>query len=287
MSTTLKKAGARLFAILVTLSLGATLAASCGSETSDTPPDDNNCSLGGQKCAFGCSDSLGCVDCLSDSDCGARSCVQGRCEDCAVSTDCGAGQACFPGSFTCETACTGNADCDNGNANICETNSGACVECLTDTDCPQDNPICDPVRKECGECAADIDCPQTDPVCDLQNGECRECLVDDHCPSGTLCGTDHKCHNACTTDVDCTNPERPVCNLDNNDCVQCLDNTDCSGLTPICDNEKKCVECVAAADCTDLTAPLCDKNECVQCIGDQDCTDVTLPKCDNGVCAPN
>jgi hypothetical protein len=302
----------RWLAAVATLGAAVVLGVACGSDPVNTGSSSNNndCFFGGQKCAAGCSETLGCIECSADSMCGAGSplCVLGRCEACKSSADCGTGQTCYPRDFTCHPACTVNGDCP-GDAPICEPNTGVCVGCLSNVDCAgTGQPVCHPDRRQCTECATNLDCGAADPVCDLQNGECEECLVDGHCPAGSLCGTDEKCHSACTSNLDCNDPAKPVCDIGSKDCVECLGNSDCGAAepfcdgrncrlcivnadcpnpaTPVCRDNNKCVECVSNLDCKDILQPICKDEQCFQCDKDGDCNDPAFPKCQNQVCSP-
>ncbi len=283
------------------------------SGTSSNNNTNNDCTFGGDKCAGGCSESLGCMQCASDSMCGAGSpfCVLGRCEECRVTADCGVGKTCYPRDNKCEAACTVNSDCP-GDSPICDTTlgmgNGICVGCISSADCNDaGRPLCDPDRRQCGECVTSSDCGAAAPACDRNDGQCEECLVDEQCPAGTLCGTDEKCHAACVSNADCKDAGKPVCDLGSRNCVECLTSTDCGAAQPICDGNS-CRVCVVNADCTNPTTPVCkDKNDCVQCLADLDCKVPTLPickgeqcvqcdkdehcpantpKCDNQVCVP-
>ena len=275
-----------LFALLLPVSVLALLAGSCGDDKKSQPnPGASTCSLAGVRCEFGCSQDLGCVDCRSNADCqpGAPICVLGRCAACGVSGDCGTGQACFPASHTCQTACASNADCPEigaQNARICDTTTLACVQCRNDTDCTDPAlPKCEPKRGQCGDCASRLDCSVARPACNLQTARCVECLVDADCNTGGrpyACGDDLQCHPLCTADIDCTNPDRPRCNLGNGLCVQCLGVTDCPTGAPICNpTNNRCVECTTNAECPAAT-PICrptgpNPNTCVQCTANADC----------------
>jgi len=104
-----------LLALLLPVSVLALLTGSCGDDKKSQPnPAASTCSLAGIRCEFGCTQDLGCVECLPTAEqCepGAPFCVLGRCVACSVSGDCGTGQACYPGNHTCQTACAANADC--------------------------------------------------------------------------------------------------------------------------------------------------------------------------------
>lgn len=302
----------RWIAVAATFVIAGVFAAACSSGTNGGSSSNNNndgCTFGGTKCAAGCSETLGCIECSADSMCGAGSpfCVLGRCEECNVSADCGTGKTCYPRDHKCGAACTANGDCP-GDSPICEPMTGICVGCSTNADCKDaKKPLCDPTRRQCSECITSNDCGAAQPACDQQNGDCRECLVDGHCPAGSLCGTDAKCHSACTSNLDCKDAGKPVCDLGSKSCVECLTNMECGAARPVCDG-KNCQVCLTHADCTNPATPVCkDKNSCVGCLSNTDCKDVLLPickgesciqcdkdehcpmdkpKCDNQVCVP-
>ena len=52
--------------------------------------------------------------------------------------------------------------------------------------------------------------------------------------------------------------------------MQCRADTDCSGSTPVC-NENACVQCVANSDCSGAT-PVCTDNTCRGCGSNSDCS---------------
>ncbi|HVY46354.1 MAG TPA: hypothetical protein VHB21_10770, partial [Minicystis sp.] len=154
------------------LAPAALLAASCGGSNG---LGDGACSLQGETCPLGCDATLGCVNCQSNSDChpGAAVCVLGDCHECGTNADCGAGQACYPRDHKCHPSCASGGHCDPGEP-ICD-DSGACVGCQANTDCPPDRPICSSDTGQCAECASNADCSVSNPACDLADGHCHEC----------------------------------------------------------------------------------------------------------------
>src|SRR5262245_59478053 len=121
------------FVLIGVASLGAfAWLASCGGSESNEGSGGNSTgifSTGAASCAEQCQSGLcdpqrGCVECNVNGDChdpGQPICVGGHCEECGANADCGTGQSCFPGNNECHTACTSNANCTDGNANICDT----------------------------------------------------------------------------------------------------------------------------------------------------------------------
>ena len=126
-----------------------------------------------------CDPQLGCVDCLTNNDCGAALpvCFNGTCVECAVNTDCPNNQTCSPVDNQCQPMCQNNADCQNGNANICDPNTGACVECINANDC-SNGQLCS--GGVCVDCITDADCGGGgNPYC--LAGQCVECIFSAQC----------------------------------------------------------------------------------------------------------
>ena len=228
-----------------------------------------DCSVSGVGCKLACDSTLGCVECVGNSDCGAASpiCVVGHCRACEKTSDCGIGEACYPANHTCAPACNGPGTCPQNDAPICDANTGACVGCIDNHDCGGGKPVCEPTSQQCSECGSNGDCGNAQPICSISARECVQCLVDSQCPSGTLC-KDHACRQACQGNGDC-GPGAPVC-LPNGNCGQCGVNADCGAATPFCTGEGRCASCLINSDCPAGT-PVCDNDRCVQCKDTQDC----------------
>jgi hypothetical protein len=115
-------------------------------------------------------------DCEDESDCTNAErpvCVDNRCRECDGTTGCEASSPVCDvgGAYTCG-ACEGDGDCDGfATTPRCETDSGACVECLdAATDClAADAPICG-ADNTCRGCANDSECASE--VCDEATGAC-------------------------------------------------------------------------------------------------------------------
>jgi hypothetical protein len=246
----------------------------CGNDSDEFPigPAPGSCQRGGESCPTLCDPGLGCVDCLTDDDCGAGQpfCVHGECTECSVNEDCGTGQSCFPENHDCQDACQDSGDCGGG-APICDPMTGQCLGCVDATDCDNE-PICDPLTKQCVDCSTDEDCGVAQPFCDA-NGHCQECIFDGDCPAAEPLCIDHECHEAptaCTGNGDCGG-DNPICDLDSGDCVGCLVNDDCPADAPVCDPDgNNCVECFLDEHCP-AALPVCNGDECVECNDNGDC----------------
>jgi hypothetical protein len=139
--------------------------------------------------------------------------------------------------------CVITLDCTNGQ--VCDTNAGLCVDCVTDGDCPSTTGICDTSDNTCKECVTDSNCPFSKPNCNLANSTCYQCFDDTEC-SGI----------------------RGICDIPNETCVQCFNDSHCGGSTPFCSdtNNFSCVECLVDGDCASGS-----------CLANGVCCDLTAP----------
>ena len=228
-----------------------------------------------------CDPQLGCVQCIDGADCtssGNPVCVLGHCEECGAATDCGTGQSCSPVDHTCHPACQNNADCNNGDAPLCDPATKACVECITATDC-QNAPLCNPALGICVDCTKDTDCGVANPICNVPSGNCVQCLLTSQCGLGETC-IGHECVPKCMSNADCNGDNDPVCDVATGQCVECATNADCGAGQPICTANHHCVECAVDVDCG-AAQPVCAQNgNCVQCVVDGDCP-AAEPVCSN------
>ena len=129
---------------------------------------NNDCGAGSPICV-----ANECEDCARDADCGAGEpfCIQNDCRECRTDGDCGARQAC-DGDGECQSRCESNADC-SGDRGVCMTETGACVECLSDADCTDSGkPGCLLRENKCEECSTNEHC-DGDEVCDVEDGKCE------------------------------------------------------------------------------------------------------------------
>jgi len=278
----------------------------------DGGPNDP-CTNGTYRC-FGaqlCDPALGCVQCLTNTNCppaGAgnadlKVCVLGSCEVCGADTDCPTGQVCYPKNHTCHASCTadeGGTTCAaGGRTPTCDTATGACVGCVTGTDCPARDPVCDPTTQQCAECATSADCKgnANGAVCDTASDTCVLCLADTDCPAARpICNeATHACVAGCTTNAGCMGRGglggrmTPICDTASGLCVECTTAAQCTGAGATCVNNL-CVntQCNADSDCSadgGGAAPYCEGTRCVACLNRSQCA-ATDRACANGVCIP-
>jgi Cys-rich repeat protein len=145
---------------------------------------------------------------------------------CSDEQECAAGLVCQ--DEVCVARCR-EGSCERG---ICETSSGACVECLDTTDCPGGF-VCNGFANRCVQpltgCTSDDDCGGQ--RCDTLKGSCVQCLRDGDCPLGEVCDLlSNTCglEKACVTDGDCTDT---VCHPQTRICVECFNNAHCGSGT--------------------------------------------------------
>ncbi|MBL9101184.1 MAG: hypothetical protein JNL82_09510 [Myxococcales bacterium] len=131
------------------------------------------------------------------------------------------------------TSCGGSATPDNFCIDqdpehpYCEPNSGLCVACLDDLDCPVSQ-VCDPDGFACVGCVDDDDCTDPDaPACDPETLACG-CYEHSDCPQ-TACDLANKtCFPAAQTAVVWSSSAvGPLCRVDN----QCTETDPCCNLT--------------------------------------------------------
>lgn len=115
-----------------------------------------------------------CVECDSDTDCGAAkpACVQNTCVACRVDEQCPEDKVCQTAAYRCTEPCIENAQCTDKNRKLCDVERGWCVPCLLPADCA-DNRICDISVNSCVDCTTDDDC-----------GDAGICDEGRHCVSG-------------------------------------------------------------------------------------------------------
>jgi hypothetical protein len=253
--------------------------------------------------------------CQSDADCAEGVCntTTEQCVECMVDGDCETGEVCNLTTYTCElelTGCTADADCVGDPAGeVCNTTSGACVECMIDGDC-ETGETCNMTTYTCEaeqtNCSSNADCvgAAAGEICDTVSGLCVECLVDENCETGEVCNmTTYTCEleqTGCTSNADCVgDPAGAICNTTSGDCVECMIDDNC-GTGEVCNMTTYTCEleqtgCTSNADCMgDPAGAICNttSGECVECMMDSNCTDgevcnMTTYTCEAGACDLN
>ena len=226
----------------------------------------------------------GCVQCLSDSDCGAsaRHCLNGACVQCASAADCSGTStpACYPATHTCGASCVSDAGACTGFTPYCDMTSGACVGCRSSADCPANARVCDSTAQQCVVCASNADCAGTSmPYCDTTSHTCATCGSNADCtnPAMPICRTitmgggfgmppttTRACQPGCTSNSQCTDGGAPVCSSMGN-CVRCAANSDCPSDAPVCDMvfNSGCYVCLPPPPGSDAGSQGCDGGTCM------------------------
>jgi hypothetical protein len=143
--------------------------------------DEANCQSLGIPTSDMCSDGLVCR---------GNQCIA---ETCAANTDCDASLPFCSSDMLCAATCDDNSQCPGFGEDATDVfcSSGACVQCLMNSDCSGATPVCS--NNACVQCVANTDCSGATPVCDAN--ACRVCQADSECASG-VCNTDGTCDDA-------------------------------------------------------------------------------------------
>jgi hypothetical protein len=129
---------------------------------------------------------------------------------CSTGSCGGATPICDSTTKVCRGCATGECGGADAGAPVCAS-SGACVECVADTDCKVvAKPICDTNTNTCRPCAnGSTECSVVSaatPVC-AASGGCVQCLANTDCTTATkpTCDTTNVCR-ACASDSECGGP---------------------------------------------------------------------------------
>jgi hypothetical protein len=158
--------------------------------------------------------------CAADPDCvgspGGPACdvASGRCVTCTPASDrCPAGQYCVGATNTCAAGCRDDLSCGGGGADggaasprRCDTNTRACVDCITDEHCPSGT-LC--VGNLCvAGCSAARACPSSQQCCsgacvDAQSNTAHCGACDQRC---AVANASPRCLNGACTVAACVAP---------------------------------------------------------------------------------
>ena len=279
-----------------------------------------------------CGSSNRCVQCISDTDCdlGETCVIDDSTFLCA--TPCPSPPATCPSNSQCIyisndsgiggaaycLSCENNADCRKWTDLVSATatpicDSGTCVQCKTDSDCPSETaaqcsggtcvgctdssqctrfsstPACNSTSGKCVECIHNDNCTSIEkPDCEDIEGQCGLCYRREHCSRFSpelMCHPEIRSCVQCITDSNCSNAAAAQCS-DSNICIPCTANTHCAHFVTrrSCKNPEAggtCVQCLDHSNCTSETAAKCDSNTCVPCTDSTQCTHFNTTKlCD-------
>ncbi len=201
---------------------------------------------------------------------------------------------------------------------ICDENSDSCVECLSESDCQdQDDELFCTGEPVCilGQCEESGDpCPAQQQQCDEENNRCVSCFENNECDLGQNCYV-YTCQEdgSCLSELrDCG--EGQMCNFDTGICetINCQTDADCSDGNActfescnldlnlcentgekICDDQDLCTNvscniqtgiCEFEQFCDGL---LCQEGVCQECFSDSECQQddpCMIYSCQNGDC---
>ncbi len=195
----------------------------------------------------------------------------------------------------CVTCVVGNSNTPVWNGTSCVSCAGAdntkpywngteCISCYANnpttpywngtncTTCPNTTPVWNGTA--CVSCA---EADSTKPV--WNSTECVACPTETPYWNGTSCVSCYD-NNQTTPYWNGTNctvcPDAKLWNTESNQCVQCLDNENCSGSTPVCNDNNVCESCPDVMPIWHT-----DMKQCVQCLENEDCNDNATPVCNN------
>ena len=158
--------------------------------------------------------------------------------------------------WSCPAPLTLGSACGSTTACIGTPAAGKCVN---DSDCSGTTPYCDifpdSAYGTCVECRTDTNCPQTSgfEVCDT-NDQLYDCVPTARCTTTAQCKNTTDDPDYATTETLCNTTPGPAFDL----CATCISNATCttSTSTPVCDVVNAgyvgfgtCVECTADTDC--------------------------------------
>ncbi|MBI5512289.1 MAG: hypothetical protein HY909_00885 [Deltaproteobacteria bacterium] len=187
------------------------------------------------------------------------------------------------------TPCRSDREC-SARGLVCDRSRGACVECVSVTDCAGSDRAC-----RAGACVMVTRCTSSrmcpGQVCAPMLGYCVDCVGDVDCPAGQRCRA-NACvapPRPCRSDRECSDVGL-VCDAARGHCVECAADTDCA-LGQYCGAEAACVAraCMpGAAECLDVARRrACDARGIgwteAPCGAGSSCRD---GRCQTRVCAP-
>jgi hypothetical protein len=178
-----------------------------------------------------------CVQCSSDANCSGKTPVcdgtTHTCGPCSTDSDCAvptpACQTSGPLSGECTQCSATNSSQCMGSDPTCDTASGACVACDTNTDCAAMAPIC--LAHACVGCTGDYTTTNPSPT-SCPTPQLPACQT-----AGALAGECTQCSST-NTSVCAGLPKQPVCVAGKEQCG-CSQNSDCGAHTGlVCDTSQ-------------------------------------------------
>ena len=180
---------------------------------------------------------------------------------------------------------------------LCNTATGACVQCLSDSDCSSTAAVECSTTNTCVPCTHSSQCSTRFPLTPFckdpgASGTCVQCITDTDCPTTTLA----KCSATTNTCVSCTENDHctrftatPLCNTATGICVECLANENCASIESAkCSTSNTCTTCTLDIQCARFpSTPICNValgGKCIPCYIDSHCPSPTAAKCTDYTC---
>ncbi|MEN9796999.1 MAG: hypothetical protein RL653_695 [Pseudomonadota bacterium] len=207
---------------------------------------------------------------------GGQVCLGQQCGACTGNADCGQGNQCCNGVCIANANCCSSADCA---PYVCRSNS--CSTCSSDAECGAGAKCCGGacllnaacclnadcpagqacLKGKCSACTKDSECGSSEKCC---NGQCKQtnCCSSVECGGGLVCGP-FGCAN-CTGDAQCA-PGQKCCN------GLCVNGICCNST-----------QCAAGQQCINNGCKACTTN--AQCSGNEVCCGGS---CRPGTCCSN
>jgi hypothetical protein len=181
----------------------------------------NQCAGNAPACV-GLDSGTGTCGCYSSADCGDA----GVCDNVNVLSG-----ACVP-------SCVADAGlCSAIFGSVCNAATGVCGPCSTDNQCAAvafgdagtGNPFCVVDGGTCVQCISPSQCPIQQPGCDSTLNICNSCSAPTDCPAGYTCDMNASlCRAPCSAGCPAW---QPFCTPDAGTCSQCLASAGCDGGT--------------------------------------------------------
>ena len=269
-------------------------------EDADCPYTSANCKSDTNSCV-GCGSNSHCSRFSSTPVCKTPGAGTGVCVECVSHSDCPSETAaqCSLGTNTCGP-CTANTACAHfTDTPVCKNpgETGTCVQCVVDADCPTAAAAQCSGSNTCIPCTDSNQCTHLagTPVCKDPGatGTCVQCVVDSDCPSKSAAKCSANVCVPCTDSEQCTRfSGTTMCsNPSGGTCVQCNNDSDCPTTALARCASNTCAKCQVNGQCERFSeTPVCSSSlnggTCVQCVSDSDCPTEAAAKCSSYACVP-
>ncbi len=187
------------------------------------------------------------LDGTCNEDAAALVCASGVCD--TKDDECGLANGVGP----C-TKASGATVCRSTLCGTLGTTKNTCVECLKDTQCGGDTPVCNPSIGTCVACVTSAQCSGRTPICNTDLSTCARCNGDRGSKATHACdtatapfcvasGSKSGACGKCTGDADCEGHAGNVCDVNSGLCAEgCRVDSDCTSSQWCNDTSTLCTE---------------------------------------------